>query len=136
MRFPALLSASLLVALSAASAGAQNQPAAAPSPLKRTVLSQRASTIPGFDGVVVKAELAPNGDAPRHTHPGEEYGYVLEGEVTFEIQGQAPIQLKAGDAFYIPPNTPHVAHNRGSVPWKAISTYIVQSGKPLATPAP
>lgn len=135
MRVPTLLSFVLLSVGTAAAASAQNQ-AAAPSPLKRTVLMQRQSTIPGRDGVVVKAELAPNADAPRHTHPGEEYGYVLEGEVTFEIQGQAPLTLKAGDAFYVPPNTPHVAHNRGTVPWKAISTYIVESGKPLATPAP
>jgi quercetin dioxygenase-like cupin family protein len=135
MRFPSVLSGVLLMAFAATTSRAQN-PAASPSPLKRVVVMQRQSTIPGHDGVVVQAELAPNSDAPRHTHPGEEYGYVLAGEVTFDIQGQPPLTLKAGDAFYVPPNTPHVAHNRGSVPWKAVSTYIVETGKPLATPAP
>ncbi len=135
MRVRLVLPLAVALASLATAAHAQQKPAA-PSPLTRTVLMQRKSALPGYDGVVVRAELAPKADAPRHTHPGEEFGYVLEGEVTFEIVGQPPVTLKAGDSFYVPPHTPHVAHNRGTVPWKAISTYIVESGKPLATPAP
>lgn len=118
-----------------ASPVAAQQPSTAPT-LTRTVLLQRTLTVPGRDGVLVRAELAPGASAPRHTHPGEEFGYVLDGTVRFEVAGQPAMTLAAGDAFYIPPNTPHVAHNTGTTPWKAISTYVVESGKPLAIPAP
>lgn len=124
----------------ASAAGAQSQPAAPatqPSPLKRTVLQTKPlATVPGHDGITVLAELAVGGTAPRHTHPGEEMVYVLEGTATFDMAGQATIALKPGDAFFIPANTPHVARNTGTVPVKLLSTYIIETGKPLAVPAP
>ena len=132
-----LLILALSAAVTRAAQAQQTTPATAqPSPLKRTVLMQHALTIPGREAVVVAAELAAGGAAPRHTHPGEEFGYVLDGTVTIEIAGHPTLTLKPGDSFFIPPNTPHVARNTGAVPWKAISTYIVESGKPLASPAP
>lgn len=140
MRRPAAV-ALCLVALAAASAGAQ-QPAAQsaaaqPSPLKRTVLQTKSLTsAPGHDGILVFAELAVGGSAPRHMHPGEEFVYVLEGTGTFDMQGQPTLAIKAGDSFVIPANTPHVAKNTGNVPIKLLSTYILESGKPLAIPVP
>ena len=119
-------------------AGAQ-VPAAAPpsSPLTRTVLQTQALTAsPGLEGVLVKAELAVGGAAPRHTHPGEEFVYVIEGTATFELAGRPTLIIKAGDSFVIPPDTPHVATNTGATPLKLLSTYIIPKGKPLATPAP
>ena len=116
--------------------GAQGAPAPQ-SPLKRTVLQTHAlTTAPGHEGVMVQAELAVGGAAPRHTHPGEEFVYVLEGTATFDMAGRAPLAIKPGDAFVIPPNTPHVATNTGTVPVKLLSTYIIPKGQPLATPAP
>ncbi len=113
------------------------QPAAPPSPLKRTVLQTKAlGTVPGHDGITVLAELAVGGTAPRHMHPGEELVYVLDGTATFDMVGQPTISLKAGDVFFIPANTPHVAKNTGTVPVKLLSTYIIETGKPLATPVP
>ncbi|MBI5600003.1 MAG: cupin domain-containing protein [Gemmatimonadetes bacterium] len=114
--------------------GAQGAPQ---SPLKRTVLQTHAlTTAPGHEGVMVQAELAVGGAAPRHTHPGEEFVYVLEGTATFDMAGRAPLAIKPGDAFVIPPHTPHVATNTGTVPVKLLSTYIIPKGQPLATPAP
>ena len=110
---------------------------AQPSPLKRTVLQTHAlTTAPGHDGITVLAELAVGASAPRHTHPGEEFVYVLEGTATFDMAGQPLLYIKPGDAFFIPPNTPHVARNTGKVPVKLLSNYIVPAGQPLATPAP
>jgi quercetin dioxygenase-like cupin family protein len=112
-------------------------PAAPASPLKRTVLQTHAlASAPGLEGVLVQAELAVGGAAPRHTHPGEEFVYVLEGTATFDLAGQPLLAIKAGDSFVIPPNTPHVATNTGKIPLKLLSTYIIPSGKQLATPAP
>ena len=52
------------------------------------------------------------------------------------MEGQPPRELKAGDSFFVPPNTPHLVRNIGKVTWKAVSTYLIEKGQPLATPAP
>ena len=118
-------------AVCAQTPGTAQQPA-----LTRTVLQQQPLSTPGREGVQVLAVLAAGGTSVRHTHPGEEFGYVLDGTATFEIAGQAPLVLKSGDSFFIPADTPHIARNEGATPLRLISTYIVQAGKPLATPAP
>ncbi len=110
---------------------------AAPSPLKRTMLQTKALiSNPGREAITARAELSVGGAAPRHTHSGEEIGYVLEGTAVAEVQGQPDRTLKAGDTFFIPPNTPHLVRNTGTVVWIAVSTYLNELGKPLATPAP
>ena len=135
LRLNALFAACAFV-ISASSVLAQTTAAAPPPALTRTVLQQQPLSAPGREGVQVLAVLVAGGTSVRHTHPGEEFGYVLEGTATFEIAGQAPQTLKPGDSFFIPANTPHIAHNGGTTPLKLISTYIVETGKPLATPAP
>lgn len=135
IRPTALYVAGALV-LSAGSVIAQSAGAAPQPALTRTVLQQKPLSAPGREGVQVLAVLVAGGSSVRHTHPGEEFGYVLEGTATFELSGQPPQVLKPGDSFFIPANTPHMAHNRGTTPLKLISTYIVETGKPLSTPAP
>ena len=135
MRVPvaALISA---LCLSSLALGAQGAPAQQ-SALKRTVLKTHAMTsVPGREGVMVAAELAVGGAAPRHTHPGEEFVFVLEGTASFDMAGQPLLTIKPGDAFVIPPNIPHVARNTGTTPLRLLSTYIIPTGQPLATPAP
>jgi mannose-6-phosphate isomerase-like protein (cupin superfamily) len=61
---------------------------------------------------------------------------VLEGTLLVEQDGKAPVTLKAGGAFLVPAGTIHNATNTGAGPAKVLSTYIVEKGKPLATPAP
>jgi len=85
--------------------------------------------------VQVVAEFAPGVAAGRHTHPGEELGYVLEGTLQLEVAGQPPRTLKAGDAFFIPSGTVHDGKNIGGGPAKVLATYIVEKGKPVASPA-
>ena len=109
---------------------------AATSPLKRTILMQHALSAAGRDGVQASVELAGGSVAPRHTHAGEEMGFILEGTLTLEVAGQEPQPLKQGDAFYIPANTPHLVRNTGAGVVKLVAVYVVEQGKPLATPAP
>jgi quercetin dioxygenase-like cupin family protein len=85
--------------------------------------------------VQVVAEFAPGIAAGKHTHPGEELGYMLEGTLLLEIEGEAPRTLKAGDSFFVPPGRPHDGKNVGSGPAKVLATYIVEIGKPVASPA-
>jgi quercetin dioxygenase-like cupin family protein len=103
--------------------------------LKRIPL-QRFDVPPGEREVVSAiAEIGPNTDVARHTHPGPETDYVLEGSLTLTAGDQPAKTYKAGDSFYVPAETPHSARS-GADGAKVLATYIVEKGKPLATPAP
>src|SRR5262252_1391110 len=108
----------------------QNTPAAPMSPIKRTILQK--FDVPGtnYETVTVVAEILPNVSAGRHTHPGPETGYVLEGEVTVLIEGKAPQTLKPGDSYYVAPVTVHDARS-GEKGVKYLAAYTVEKGKPL-----
>ena len=82
------------------------------------------------------AELQPGGASGRHTHPGEEVAYVLMGPVTIEFDGKGAKTLQTGEAFLIPAGTVHNAKNMGTGVAKVVATYVVEKGKPVATPAP
>ena len=69
----------------------------------------------------------------KHTHPGEEIIYVLEGTLEYQIEDKPPVTLKAGDVLFIPAGTIHSARNVGSGTGSELATYIVEKGKPLLT---
>ena len=101
---------------------------------KRTPLQKQELTAHGREAVQVIAEFAPGVAAGKHTHPGEELGYVLEGSLQLEIQGKPPVTLKAGDSFFVPAGVVHDGKNVGKGPLKVLATYVVEKGKPVATP--
>jgi quercetin dioxygenase-like cupin family protein len=101
----------------------------------RTVLQQADLSVPGREAVTAMAEIQPAGSVGRHTHPGEEIGYVLEGTVVLEREGQPAVTIGPGKTFIIPAGMVHNATNSGSAPARILATYIVEKGKPLATPA-
>jgi mannose-6-phosphate isomerase-like protein (cupin superfamily) len=123
-----LVIAALAASLAVASAIAQ-QP-----PIKRTPL-QTTDFPPGFTTVTAIAEVS-GPCAGRHTHPGIETSYVMDGEVLLKVAGKPDEVFKPGDSFTIPANTPHDACTIGGKPFKVLAAYIVEKGKPLATPAP
>ena len=102
---------------------------------KRTVLQQVDLSVPGREAVTAVAELQPGASAGRHTHPGEEIGYVIEGSVLVERDGMPPLTAKAGEAFLIPSGKIHNATNKGTTAARILATYIIEKGKPVATPA-
>ena len=93
-------------------------------------------SVPGREAVVAKVEVAPGAKAGRHTHPGDEISYVSDGEVQLLIDGQAPRTVKAGESFVIPAGVVHDAHNSSAAPVHLVGVYVVEKGKPLASPAP
>ena len=103
---------------------------------KLTVLQQGDLSVPGREVITAVAEFQPGATPGRHTHSGEEVGYVLEGTLLLEQDGKAPVTLKAGGTFLIPAGTVHNATNTGTGTARILATYIVEKGKPLATPAP
>jgi quercetin dioxygenase-like cupin family protein len=124
MATAALMTASVL-ALPAAQAQ--------PSGIKRTDLQRHDLSTPGREAVQVRVDLAPGVAFGKHTHPGEEIIYVLEGALEYEIEGKPPVTLKAGDVLFIPAGAVHSARNVGNVTGSELATYIVEKGKPLLT---
>ena len=104
--------------------------------IQRTIVQRQDVSVPGREAVIARVEIASQGRAGRHTHPGEEISYVLDGEAEILVEGQPPRKVKAGDGFVIPAGAKHDAHNIGAGPFKLVGVYVVEKGKPLATPAP
>jgi quercetin dioxygenase-like cupin family protein len=126
-----VIAAALTLAVTAAFGG---RAGAQPS-FKRTILQQHDLSTAGREAVTAIAEFSPGAVAAPHTHPGEEIGYVIEGSIVVEQQGQAPKTVSAGQTFFIPAGTVHGARNEGSQISKVVATYVVEKDKPLATPA-
>ena len=103
--------------------------------LTRTLVTKADVSVPGREAVVARVEVAPGGVAGWHTHPGDEISYVMEGEATLMMAGQPPRQVKAGEGFVIPAGVVHNAKNDGAVATKLVGVYVVEKGKPLASPA-
>ncbi len=103
--------------------------------IKRTAL-QKIEFPEGYNTVTGIAEIGPGGTAGRHTHPGIETGYILEGEADLLIDGKPPQHLKAGDSYQIPAGAVHDAKVSGDKALKVLGIYVVDKTKPLASPAP
>ena len=100
---------------------------------RRIDLQRHDLSVPGREVVQTIVELAPGTTAPRHTHPGEEIIYVLEGTWEYTVEGKPPVTLKAGDVLFIPAGAIHSARNVGAGRAAELATYIVEKGKPLLT---
>ena len=121
--------------LIATEALAQNAAPAATGGVTRKILSQTDGPAPGYVTLLVEATIEPGAAVARHTHPGIESTYVLEGGFELPIQGQPTRMIKAGDAFQIPAETPHAGGKPGDAKSRLLITYVVEKGKPLASPA-
>jgi quercetin dioxygenase-like cupin family protein len=97
----------------------------------RTDLQRHDLSIPEREVVQVRVDIGPGMVAPKHKHPGEEIIYVLEGSLEYQIEGEPPVKLKAGDVFYIPAGAIHSARNVGRDNGAELATYLVEKGKPL-----
>lgn len=119
----------------ATGASAQNAPPATTPGVTRKILSQIDGPAPGYVTLLVEATVEAGVRVARHTHPGIESAHVLEGGFELPIQGQPTRMIKPGDSLLIPPETPHAGGAAGSAKSRILSTYVVEKGKPLASPA-
>ena len=104
------------------------------SGITRIDLQRHDLSAPGREVVQTIVELAPGVRSSRHTHPGEEIVYVLEGApLEYEVEGKPTVTLKPGDVLFIPAGTAHAARNVGNRKGAELATYIVEKGKPLIT---
>lgn len=103
--------------------------------IRRTPVLKADVSVPGREAVVVRAEIDPGSTAGRHTHPGDEISYILEGEAELLIDGEPPRTVRAGEALVIPAGKVHAARNTGSAVVRLVGVYVVEKDKPLVTPA-
>jgi quercetin dioxygenase-like cupin family protein len=86
------------------------------------------------EALVLSAELAPNASTGRHTHPGDEYGTVLEGELEVLVQGHEPRRVKAGESYHNAKGVVHESRNPTNSPTRLLSTFIIEKGQPVVQP--
>ena len=70
--------------------------------VQRTVVQKGDVSVPGREAVTVRVEFAPAATTGRHTHPGDEIDYVIDGQGDWMIEGQPVRQAKTGDSIIIP----------------------------------
>jgi quercetin dioxygenase-like cupin family protein len=100
---------------------------------KRTNLQRYDLSVPGREVVQVRVDFDPGYVAPKHTHPGEEVIYVIEGTLEYYVDGKQTRTYKAGDVLTVPAGTVHWVRNTGAGNGAELATYIVEKGKPLIT---
>jgi quercetin dioxygenase-like cupin family protein len=129
MRTVRILTAAVLIAMSGLGQ-------AQLSGTRRIDLQRHDLSAQGREVIQARVEIDPGVTSPRHTHPGEEIIYVLEGSLEYQVEGKPPVTLKAGEVLFIPAGTVHAAKNVGSGNAAELATYVVEKGKPLVTVVP
>jgi quercetin dioxygenase-like cupin family protein len=100
---------------------------------KRTDLQRHDLSAPGREVVQVRVDFDPEYVAQKHTHPGEEIIYVIEGTLEYYVEGRPAKTYRAGDVLIVPAGAIHWVKNVGTDNGAELATYIVEKGKPLIT---
>ncbi|MFJ4195739.1 cupin domain-containing protein [Pseudomonas sp. NPDC089534] len=129
------LSAAALLCLTGLAQAAQPSPAPAAKNwqqgLSRTDLVRQDLGAADREVIQARVDFEPGVTSPRHAHPGVEVAYVVSGTFEYQLEGRAPVTLKAGDSLFIPAGVAHIAKNVGTDKGSELATYIVEKGQPL-----
>lgn len=105
------------------------------APIKRTILQK--ADVPGTNLEIIYAtvEISAGFKAGRHNHPGVVMAQIIDGDFWLQLDGQPEQVLRVGESLTIPDRA---VHNEGAPdkPVKLNAIYVVEKGKPLASPAP
>ena len=105
-------------------------------PPKVTILVSEAPVtgVPDKGFTLITADWPPGVTTGRHTHPGDEYGTVVEGTLVTRQEGGEWKTVTAGQSYYVPGGVVHETKNEGNMPAKSYNAFIIEKGKPRATP--
>ena len=103
--------------------------------INRADLQRNDLSVAGREVVQVRVDIPAGKAFPKHSHPGEEMVYMIEGELEYQLEGRAAVTLKAGEVLFIPAGVVHAVKNVGSGNGAELATYIVEKGKPLLVSA-
>jgi quercetin dioxygenase-like cupin family protein len=104
-----------------------------PEPITRTIMEKFDVPDSAYETIVMVVEMAPHVNSGLHTHPGFDAAYLLEGDLTVLEQGQPDKAIRSGESWQVPPGSVHEVKT-GDRPTKVLAVYVVERGKPLATP--
>lgn len=76
------------------------------------LLKTQLEGVDGTEVIISRVTMPPNTSLPKHWHPGEEFGYVLEGSVVLWQDGKDDIVGKKGDVVKVPLKQVHTAITR------------------------
>ena len=106
----------------------------------RIVLSQQLSRMDGdhLKGVMVEVRYGPGEASSPHTHPCAVIGYVAEGTIRTQVQGEPEMIYHSGQGFYEPPNGVHLisANASSTEPARLIAYLICDRDAPLSVDVP
>ena len=131
MKAKTSLYASAIVTFCLAALTITNSALAQQSGIRRTDLQRHDLSVPGREVIQTRVDFDPGAAFGKHSHPGEEIVYVIEGLLEYQVEGKPPVTLKAGDVLFIPAGTIHAAKNVGTGNGSELATYLVEKGKPL-----
>jgi quercetin dioxygenase-like cupin family protein len=103
--------------------------------ISRTDLQRHDLSVPGREVIQSRVDISPEAPFIRHTHPGEEIIYVIEGTLEYEVDGMPSTTLNEVDVLTVPAETVHAVRNVGAGNAAELATYVVEKGKPLLSPA-
>jgi quercetin dioxygenase-like cupin family protein len=104
-----------------------------PEPITRKNLERFDVPDSRYETVMMHVEIAPGFNTGLHTHPGFDSAYLLEGDLTVLERGQPDKPIRAGESWHVRPGVVHEV-KAGNKTVKVLAVYVVEKGKPLATP--
>jgi quercetin dioxygenase-like cupin family protein len=125
-----------MIALTLSATMASSTQAPRPPGSTRTDLQRHDLSVPGWEAIQARIDFAPGASFPAHRHPGEEIIYVLQGRLEYQLRGQPPVRLEAGQVLFVPAGVFHSARNVGATTGSELATYVVEKGRPLVEFAP
>ncbi|MBP5968191.1 cupin domain-containing protein [Pseudomonas iridis] len=132
MRRPLFLTtAAILASMIGIAHAADTQPKSWQQGLSRTDLVRQDLGAADREVIQARVDFEPGVTSPRHAHPGVEVAYVISGTFEYQLEGRAPVTLKAGDSLFIPEGVAHIAKYIGTDKGSELATYIVKKGDPL-----
>lgn len=132
MRRPFFLATTVILAsLTGIAQAADTQPKSWQQGLSRTDLVRQDLGAANREVIQARVDFDSGVASPRHAHPGVEVAYVISGTFEYQLEGRAPVTLKAGDSLFIPEGVAHIAKNIGSDKGSELATYIVKKGEPV-----
>ncbi|CEL29014.1 cupin domain-containing protein [Pseudomonas fluorescens] len=132
MRRPLFLTtAAILASMIGIAHAVDTQPKSWQQGLSRTDLVRQDLGAADREVIQARVDFEPGVTSPRHAHPGVEVAYVISGTFEYQLEGRAPVTLKAGDSLFIPEGVAHIAKNIGTDKGSELATYIVKKGDPL-----
>jgi quercetin dioxygenase-like cupin family protein len=66
--------------------------------------------------------IDPGATVPEHSHPHEQLGYLVQGELVFVVDGEE-IVVEAGDSYSLAGEEPHAVENRGETVAEGIDIF-------------